>query len=121
MYPNIGNNTLTKFENPILATIILVKHIKKAISLYFFLPLLTLFKNPEPIEIAVVKIAIKIISPYILLIFGNLLFITYTTGISKLEKLVFTFINNKKMKIDIAEIIIELNKEIIINCFRLFK
>ena len=79
-----------------------------------------LFNKPVPTEIAVVKIAIKIINPYRLLTLGNLFFITYTTGISRVEKFTSTFINNKNTHIEIIEIIIELTIEIVIICLSLF-
>ena len=80
-----------------------------------------LFNKPVSTEIAVVKIAIKIINPYRLLTLGNVFFITYTTGISRVEKFTSTFINNKNTHIEIIEIIIELTIEIIIICLSLFK
>ena len=120
IYPNAGNKNFTKLENPKFDTITLIMHIKKAYFVALFLSVSILFSKLEPREIAVVKIAIRIINPYRLLTLGNIFFITYTTGISKVENFTSTFINSKNTHIEIIEIIIELATEIESICFSLF-
>ena len=90
-----------------------------------FLFLQILFKKLIPTDVAVVKIAIKIIIPYILLHLVNVCFTTYTTGISKFVKSISTFTNNKKIRVDITNIIIAVivDTKVIFFCFfiNLFK
>lgn len=66
MYPNIGNNIFTKFENPKFDIITPVIHIIATICGKLFLSFVIFFKKLIPIDIAVEKIESKITIPYIL-------------------------------------------------------
>ena len=76
MYPNIGNNVFTKFENPTwLITILVMQSIlENSVKFSWFFDIS--FRKLIPAEIAVVNIAIKITIPYRYLNFANLLFTT---------------------------------------------
>ena len=64
----MGYNKLSNVEKPKLDRKIEKKHIKKAIKVYIFLFIsLKLFRNPYPLEMAVVNIAPRIIKPHIYL------------------------------------------------------
>ena len=65
------------------------------IVLKLFLLFAIFFRNPIPKEIAVVKIEIKIIIPYIFFIPGHILFIAYTAGICSCFISTSIFIKNK--------------------------
>lgn len=110
----------TKLKNPIGEIIILLIHkiVTNCGKLLLFLQIL--FKKLIPTEIAVVKIAIKIINPYIYLNSVNLLCIAYTTGISIVPKFISTFTNNKNVNIEIILIITPVIIDIITICLLLF-
>ena len=64
-------------------------------------------KKLIPNDIAVVKIDIKIIIPYIFFIYGDILFIEYTAGISNFLMFTSTFIRNKYIVVINIVIIID--------------
>ena len=93
--PKIGYIKFTKFEKPIPENITALMHIKMDIVLKLFLLFAIFFRNPIPKEIAVVKIEIRIIIPYIFFIPGHILFIAYTAGICSCFISTSIFIKNE--------------------------
>ena len=75
-YPKSGNKKFTKLEKPIGEKITLLMHKIAANCGKYSLFKQILFKKLMPKDIAVVKIAAKIIKPYKILNSGNLWFIT---------------------------------------------
>lgn len=69
--------------------------IKIDIVLKLFLLFVTFFRKPIPKELAVVKIEINIIIPYIFLMSVHILFIAYTAGICSCFISTSIFIKNK--------------------------
>ena len=67
IYPNIGYNNLTNFENPILDTMTAVTHISIAYIRFCFLFFAIFFNNLVPSDALVVNIELNIIKPYIYL------------------------------------------------------
>ena len=80
-YPNIGYKVFTKLENPILLIKIALIQIIKQIILYCFRVFVTSSKNAYPEEIAEVKIADSITTPYMYLYIFPILPATKTNGI----------------------------------------
>lgn len=70
-------------------------------------------KKLIPNDIAVVKIDIKIIIPYIFFIYGDILFIAYTAGIS--NSFIFTSIFIKNKNIIVINIVVIIDDIIAIN------
>ena len=95
-------------------------HINTDIVLKLFLLIATFFKKLIPKDIAVVKIDIKIIIPYIFFIPGQMLFIAYTAGISNSFILTSTFIKNKYTVINKITIIMLTKTEIYFMFFLFF-
>lgn len=81
-----------------------VKHIKIAIKLYLFSLFDEFFKKLIPNEIAVVKIEINIVIPYIFFAFGYIILIAYTAGIC--NSFIFTSILTKNRKIINSSVIV---------------
>ena len=75
-------------------------HIRLEITLKVLLLSVIFFKNPIPREIAVVKIEINIIPPYIFFIPGQIWLIAYTAGICSCFISISTFIKNKNTVIN---------------------
>ena len=98
--PKIGYIKFTKLAKPIPENKTAVIHIRPETTLKVLLLSVIFFKNPIPREIAVVKIEINIIPPYIFFIPGHIWLIAYTAGICSCFISISTFIKNKNTVIN---------------------